>query len=78
MSAKSSANIEDLFNKVIDELISTQKKKEVVSTNATTVAVEGESKSDRQPTESKTGKSLKLNSIDSKGGQKKAGGCCQK
>jgi hypothetical protein len=41
VSAKSSANIEDLFNKVIDELISTQKKKEVVPTNATSVSVEG-------------------------------------
>ena len=73
MSAKTNANIEDLFNRVIDDLQSSQnKKKETASTNPT--APEAESNPPKEED-----KKIKLGSASSQGG--KEGGwanCCQR
>ena len=74
VSAKTNANIEDLFNKVIDDLQATQnKKKETVATNPT--AVEPEANPAKEEN-----KKIKLGSANSKKLEKEGGwaNCCQR
>jgi hypothetical protein len=77
VSAKTSSNIEDLFTKIIEDLLATNNKKK--ETVPTLPATESETKSTVANSEVKPGQTMKLGSMDSKGGQGKVqGGCCQK
>ena len=77
VSAKTSANIEDLFNKIIDDLLaSINKKKEPVPAQNLN---EAEKHSNNEAAgKGKNDKSIKLGSMDSKSMQNQATGCCQK
>lgn len=77
VSAKTSANIEDLFNKIIDDLLaSINKKKEPVAQNVN----EPEKPSAQNQVAGKPNedKGIKLGSMDNKTWQNQVGGCCQK
>lgn len=77
VSAKTSSNIEDLFAKIIEDLLATNNKKK--ETVPTLPATESETKTTAANSEVKAGQTMKLGSMDSKGGVGKAqGGCCQK
>lgn len=77
VSAKTSANIEDLFNKIIDDLLALSKKKEPAPQNAS----EGDKSNPQnevggKPKEEKGG--VKLGSISNNDKQNQGGNCCQK
>jgi hypothetical protein len=65
-----------LFNKIIDDLLSTQnKKKEPVTSTVESQKPNSQNQRLEKPKEEKP---LKLGSIDSKTWQNQVGGCCQK
>jgi GTPase SAR1 family protein len=67
VSAKTNLNIEDLFSKIVEELITTQKKKEVSNAqNNSSPVTEGNKKDSGKNSQNKTEETLKLNKTDSK------------
>lgn len=75
MSAKTSANVEDLFNKILDDLLASQNKKKEVGPGQVEGEKPAEEKGENKPKEEKP---LKLGSIDSKSWQNQVGNCCQR
>jgi len=72
VSAKTNFNVENVFNSIIDELLSQHKKKETISTSNSVGSEQGDSKIDTKP-----GQTIKLTSIEKKGGKTSKEGCCQ-
>lgn len=76
VSAKTNSNIEDLFSKIVDELLSLHNKKQGNSNLSSSSVGESEKKTVNKGSEGSKTETIKLNPSDSKEGKKKAGNCC--